>query len=179
MANPNPYVDRGPWGVVAVSGFTLPGIVRSIDGAAKPEDWNVQKGTAKSGATTVWKGTKLAESMKILLGLMNADQFAEYYTARDTLRPKIGTKPPSHTIVNPHINFSDITRVTCRDVGPPTWVESGGYWTGLVELLEFNPPRPANTGVANRPRAGVESDFDPNADVKRQLDAALEEAQNL
>ncbi|MEQ9321675.1 MAG: hypothetical protein RIF41_21085 [Polyangiaceae bacterium] len=183
ITNPNPYVDSGPWGIVEIGGLPLPGIVISIDGAEKPEEWNVQKATAKSGAATVWKGTKLAESIKIELALPTLESFDRYYQMRDVLRPKLGTKPPTYSIVNPAINFNGITRVSCRNIGMPKWVESTNYWKGLVEVLEYSPPKPANTGVAGS--SGVDvgdvlskgaKSVDPNADLNEQLKELTAEA---
>lgn len=165
----NPFLDASPWGVVDVGGLRLPGVVVSIDGANRPEDWQIQKPTAKSGASTVWKGTGLAETITIVLALANADAFQAYYAVRDALRPKIGTKPPSHVIVSPIINFSGITRVSCRNVEAPAWVASGGYWTGKVVLVEYNPPKPANTGPAGHPAASTEVKNNPNADLEKVL----------
>ncbi len=176
--NLNPYIDAGPWGRVEISGMPLPGIIQSIDGADKPEDWSVQKGTAKSNATTVWKGTKLAESIKIMTALTNAEAFAQYYDIRNLLRPKIGVKPPSLLISSPVLNFSGITRIAIKNILPPKWVSGAGYWTGEIELIEFNPEKPANTGPAGGAKAWTEgtNSSDPNKDVKSALQKALDEA---
>lgn len=175
----NPFVDPSPWGVVDIGGMRVPGVVLSIDGHEKPEKWNVQEPTEKSGATTVWKGTKLADSIKIVTAITNAEAFAAYVVLRDTLRPKLGTKPPSHVIVHPAVNFSGITRVSCGNVGPPKWVASGGYWTGEITLVEYNPPKPTNTGVASAPKPGGAGATDPNADVKAELAAVVAEVRKL
>jgi hypothetical protein len=186
IVQPNPYIDASPWGVVDVGGLRLPGVVVSVDGVDKPEDWNVQKPTSKAGATTVWKGTKLAEQIKIVVALPNDDAFRDYYTVRDVLRPKLGTKPPTLSIVNPIINFSGVTRVSCRNVGAPKWVAAGGYWTGEVLLLEYNPPKPANTGVAGQQKNNVsvgdvleQHKVDPNQALNDDIDALTKEAKTL
>ncbi len=144
----NPYTNSGPWGTCTIGNLTLPGVIVSVDGATKPDEWSVQKGTASSNATTVWKGTKLAEAIKIVLNLYDRASFDAYYSVRDTLRPKIGTKPPSLLIVNAIINFSGITRVACVDVEPPK-PTAGLSWLGTVTVIEYNPSIPAKTGPAN------------------------------
>lgn len=178
---PNPYDDPTSWGQVYVGGLLLPGVVRAIGGADRPEQWDVQKATEKANASTVWKGTKLAEEIAIELILPTRASYASLVELRDTLRPKIGTKPPSLSIVNPKINWSGITRVSCRDVTSPEWHEDGGYWTSTVQLIEYNPPKPTNTGPASAAKAGAAGTGqpDPNADLKAQLDATLKEAQKL
>ncbi len=173
----NPYKDRGPWGKVIIGGLELPGVVRSVDGAERPEVWAVQMGVSVSGAVTVWRGTSLAEEIKILLALQNDSAFDRYYDVRDTLRPKIGKKPPAHAIVNAGINFSGITRVSCRNVGMPKWSEQGGYWTGLVTVIQFMPPRPVVAGTVEPPAATAE---DPaNERAAARLEAGLAEAARL
>lgn len=181
IAVPNPYDDPSSWGQVYVGGFLLPGVVSKIDGADRPEQWDVQKATEKANATTVWKGTKLAEAVDIELQLPTRASFAALVQLRDALRPKIGKKPPSLSIVNPKINWSGITRVSCRDVTSPEWHEDGGYWTSTVSLIEYNPPKPTNTGPASAAKSGDagKGEKDPNADLKQQLDDTLKEAQKL
>ncbi len=63
MTQLNPYRDPTPWGTVRIGGLAIPGTILSIDGAERPEEWDVQKPTEKSGATTVWKGTKVADAI--------------------------------------------------------------------------------------------------------------------
>lgn len=178
----NPFVDPGPWGFVDVGGVRIPGVVTSIDGCGKPEEWEVQKGTKENNASTTWKGTKLAESIKIVTSLMTAQSFDAYYLLRDTLRPKVGERPPALEIVSPIVNFNGISRVSVKDVLPPKHVPGGNYWTGEIELIEFSPPKPADTG---KPKGGSgaggsgNGQPDPNADAKAELDAAVAEAKAL
>jgi len=168
----NPFVDASPWGHVFVDDIEIPGIVQSIDGADKPEEWQVQAGTKESNASTTWKSSKLAESIKITTKLPNAEAFAGYYVLRDKLRPKIGERPPAHVITHPAINFNGIVRVSVKNVAAPKWDRGSGAWLGEIELIEFNPPKPANSG---KPKKGK----DPNADVKAELDAVTKEAAAL
>lgn len=169
----NPFVDAAPWGQVRISGVPIPGVIQSIDGADKPEEWQVQKGTKESNAATVWKGNKLAESIKVITKLHSSEAFAGYYTVRDALRPKVGEKPPAHTIENPAINFNGITRVSVKNVAAPKFDRAGGCWLGEIELIEFNPPKPANSG---KPKG---KGPDPNQDVKNELDKVTKEAAAL
>ncbi len=173
----NPFVDPGPWGKVIIGGLTLPGIVKSIDGAERPEEWLIQKAISVSGAVAVWRGTQLAESIKILLELPKRAAFDGYYDVRDTLRPKIGKKPPAHSIVNAGINFSGITRVSCRNVGMPKWVKQGGYWSGEIDLVQYSPPRTIAAGTVVPPKPTAE---DPaNVKAEKEFREALDEAHRL
>ena len=152
-SNPNPYIDPDQWGM-SIGGCNVSGIITAIDGHAKPEEWNVQKGTSSSGATVVWKGTKVAEAIKITVAMIDAGDFEAYYLMRDTLRPKLGTKPPSLTIVHPAINAVGITRVACVDVGPPK-PAAGLSWSYEITLIEYNPTAPAKAGPAGAAKGGA------------------------
>lgn len=182
---PNPYTDPGPWGRVRIGARFVPGYVTSIDGAERPEQWDVQKATEKTGAQTIWKGTGIADSIKLVVSLATEEQVDDYYALRDALRPQQeGKAPPVLPIVSPVINFAKITRVSCRNVSPPTWVQSGGYWEGRIELIDYAPPKPASTGAA-RPGAGgagsggFEDRPDPNAALRAQRDGVLNTAKFL
>lgn len=176
MSGPNPFDDASPFGVVDIGGLRLPGIMIALDGVDTPEEWQVQKATAKSGASTVWKGSGLAESIKITLALANREAYARYENdVVFALRPKRGEKPPALVIVNPLINFNGITRVSCKNVGAPKWQAGGCYWTADIELIEYQPPKPAAAGP---PKPGDYSnpDHDPNRDGKQQIEDELRKA---
>ena len=49
--DPNPYFDPGPFGVVLIQDVLIACTLEEVDGATKPEDWNIQKGTKSKGAT--------------------------------------------------------------------------------------------------------------------------------
>lgn len=144
----NPYISHAEWGLVLIGDNPVPGVVTTIEGASKPEEWSVQKGTSASNATTVWKGTKLAESIKITTNLFDVLQVDAWYVLRDQLRPKLGTLPPSYTVVNAHINWAGITRVAVVNITPPKWLGASNSWEGTVELIEYNPSKPAKAGPA-------------------------------
>ena len=145
---PNPFRDPGPWGRVTIGGYLVPGIVSAIDGAEKPEEWNVQKGSAGNNAVTVWKGTKLAESIKITVVLATETAFDDYAGLVSTLRPKIGEKPPSLAIESPILAANGITRVAVKNIGQPK-PRADLAWTVEIELIEYNPAKPAAAGQAS------------------------------
>lgn len=181
MPELNPYQDSTPWGDVVIGGMTVPGVVLSIDGAKKPQEWEVQKPTEKSGGGSVWKGEKPAESIVIVTALVDSVHFGGYHALHRHLLPEPGKKPPTHEIVNGSINFVRITHVSCKDVGAPKWEGgNGGYWTGEITLTEYAPPQPTNTGLAGKPGKPDANDPnggrpDPNARLKLQRDALLAE----
>lgn len=170
---PNPYDSWKEWGLVTVGGFLLPGVILSIDGHEKPEEWIIQKGIEVSHATVIWRGTKLAESIKIVTNLHNRAEFNKYWEFAAVVRPKIGKKPPSLSIVNAAINFSGIMRVTIRLPGPPK-PSAGLSWTAEIDLCEFNPPRLAKVGPADPPKAKTENDI-----LAEELAGAVAHARKL
>jgi hypothetical protein len=169
----NPYVSPGEWGTITVGGVRIPGVILSIDGHEKPEEWIIQKGIEVSHAVTLWRGTKLAESIKIVTNLHNRAEFDKYHDVAIALRPKIGKKPPSLSIVNAAINFSGITRVSVRLPGPPK-PAAGLSWTAEIDLIEFNPPRLAKVGPADPPKTKTENDI-----LADQLAEAVAQARKL
>ncbi len=175
--NPNPYRDSGPWGHVFIGGVRVPGVIADVDGAERPEQWDKQKATEKTGASTVWKGTDLADAIKITTSLHDQTSVDEYYRLRDILRPPKSTNaPPALPIVSPIINFSGITRVAYRVMSPPKWVKSGGYWKGVITLIDFSPAEDAKTGVARvkRGRTVTEERTDPNQAIKDQFNRTVQ-----
>lgn len=158
LTRPNPYRAPKEWGTVIIGGVLIPGVVLSIDGAEKPEEWVIQKGLYVSHAVTIWRGTKLAESIKILMNLHNEVEFDKYHDVKNVLRPKLGGKPPALPIVNAGINFGGITRVSVRLPGTPK-PASGLSWTAEIDVIEFNPPRQAPVGPADPPKTKSENDI--------------------
>lgn len=151
---PNPYRDPGPWRHITIAGVDVPGVIVSVDGCRKPEEWSVQKGTSASNATTVWKGTKLAENIKIVTNLHNEAEFDAYEDLRAILRPKLGQKPPSLPIVHPIFAEAGVTRIACVDVAPrlPT---AGLSWLGEIIVIEYNPSKSVNAGPAGAAKSGT------------------------
>lgn len=155
--HPNPYAGD-LWGPVTIGIIDLPGIIEEIDGCKTPEEWTQQKGTNGNFATSVWKGSKLAEGIKIKMHLvrrggMTAMQhkatFDAIYPVRDALRPKRGNKPPSLRIKNHAINFVGVNFVVIAGMEPPKWRRSGNSWEWDLEVNEYNPGVSANTGAAD------------------------------
>lgn len=178
MSELNPYRDSSPFGRVTIDAVLIPGVIQSLDGAEKPEEWAFQKGTSGNNATSVWKGTKLAESIKIVTALFDEASYDAYSALKLWLRPKLGTKPPSRTITSPIINSAGISKISTVNTGTPKWVRSGGYWTAEITLAEYNPPKPAATGQAG-PANSSTTGTPPQTEGEKQLEALLKQAASL
>lgn len=181
MANANPYRDASPFGSASIGGVALAGVIQSIDGFRKPDEWTFQKGAGGNNAATIWKGTKLAESGTIKIALFDQDSYDAHEALRLVLRPKLGTKPPSLPIVNALINGNGVLVVVCVDAPSPTWVKAGGYWVADLMLAEYNPPKPAAAGQAGSAQnsAGPNAGAPPQTAGEKQLSGLLEEASKL
>jgi hypothetical protein len=155
-ADLNPYVDPTPWGKVIIDTQTIPGIVTTVNGARRPEEWSVQRGIAVAGAVTVWRGTKIAEAIKIVTILFDRADVQQHYVVKRLLSPKIGKKPPARNVINPHINFAGIIRIARVDVGGPEWIAKEGAWSAEYILIQFAPPRPVPAGTVEPPKPTAE-----------------------
>ena len=181
MANANPYRDASPFGKASIGGVALAGVIQSIDGFRKPDEWTFQKGAGGNNAATIWKGTKLAETGTIKIALFDQASYDAHEALRLVLRPKLGTKPPSLPIVNALINGNGVLVVVCVDAPSPTWSKSGGYWIADLMLAEYNPPKPAAAGQAGSAQnsAGPNAGAPPQTAGEKQLSGLLDEAAKL
>jgi hypothetical protein len=180
MSDLNPYRDASPFGKMTIGGVAVAGVIQSINGAEKPEEWSFQKGTGSNSATSVWKGTKLAEGIEVVTALFDVASYQGHETLRRTLRPKIGTKPPSLPIENALVNAEGILVISCVVAPPAKWVKGGGYWLGTFKVAEYNPPKPAKTGQAGAPQAQQpNTGTPPKTAGEKELSEALDEAAKL
>lgn len=153
----NPYRDWASWGVVVIGQLAMPGILESVDGCSKPHRWVFQMGLAVSNSVSIWRGQKLAESIKLSSRLSSEAEFDAAYAFRDALQPKTGKKPPVLPIVNGHFGFVGIKRISVANIEPPKLV-GGCSWSWNIELVEFNPMKPVPVGPADPPKAESEND---------------------
>jgi hypothetical protein len=148
--DPNPLLDAGPFGPVFIQDTIIDCTLIEVDGAAKPEDWNIQKGTKSKGSTPSWKGTKSAETLKLKF---RTDTRSESYQAMTDMlllvRPKLGDKPPSLHIQNAVINWGGIGVIALKQPAFPKWDAKTGSWEFEWEFLENDPSKDANVGPAD------------------------------
>jgi len=148
--DPNPILDPGPWGIVLIQDTLIDCTLIEVDGAAKPEDWNVQKGTKSKGATPSWKGTKPAEALK--LKFRTDTRPASFQAMTDMLllvRPKLGDKPPTVHIQNDVINWGGIGTIALKTPAFPKWDAKAAAWDFEWEFIENDPSKDANVGPAD------------------------------
>lgn len=152
----SPYAFPEYWGRMTIGGVYVPGVIQSIDGANKPERWIIQMGLTVSNSVTIWRGTALAESMEIVSRITSEQTYQDACRYRDTLRPKLGRKPPSLIAVNGVLNWAGITRVSTRNI---FILPAGGCsWNVHTILVEFNPMKMAAVGPADPPKKETAND---------------------
>jgi hypothetical protein len=176
--DPNPYFDPGPWGVVLIQDTLIACTLIEVDGATKPEDWNVQKGTKSKGAVPTWKGTKPAEALKFKFRATDEASFNAMTDMLLLVRPKLGEKPPSVHIQNAIINWGGIGVIALKQPAFPKWDAKLGAWDFEWEFIENDPSKDANVGPAD-PAKSDPSDPAPKqsaadreiADLNKQIAA--------
>jgi hypothetical protein len=148
--DPNPIFDPGPFGLVYIQDTLIACTLIEVDGATKPEDWNVQKGTKSKGAVSSWKGTKPAESLKLKFRTdTNPDSFQAMTDMLLIVRPKIGDKPPSVNIQNAVINWGGIGVIALKQPAFPKWDAKSNSFEFEWEFIENDPSKDANVGPAD------------------------------
>ncbi len=154
--NANPYRDSFPWSNILVGGMLIPGIIQSVDGCSKAENWVYQRGLAASNAVSIWRGRSLAETIKIITRVYNEATFDACFALRDILRPN-WRRPPVLPVMNGHMNFAGITRVSLKEI----YIDKAYpdiSWDLAVILTEFNPLKAVPVGPADPPHAETEND---------------------
>lgn len=151
----NPFDNPEAVAQVKLGGSLLPGSVQSIAGAHRGFKWDVQNGTSSSGATNVFKGAQIAESIEIKTRVVDAAGWNACVAYRAyVVPPKIGGKPPTFAIDNLLIGYNQIGRVTIADVMQPE-PGPGLSWDFTFKLTEYNPTVAAAAGKADPAKPGA------------------------
>lgn len=145
----NVYYDPGPFGAISFGDVVVECTLEEIDGATKPEDWNVQKGTKSKGGTASWKGTKPAETLKTKFRAHDGPSFQAMTDLLALARPKLGEKPPSLTVDNAWINWGGIHVLALKQPPSPKYDKKTGATDFEWEWLENDPSVATNTGAAD------------------------------
>ncbi len=176
--DPNPFVNSKPFGIIQVSGYTLPGYLQTIDGCETPEEWLFQRGTGTNFATSVWRGSKLAEGIVATFKIVNEATYNKISPAILIFRPKRGVKPTTWVISNPLINMVGITKVSIGSIQAPKETAVGSrQWTWSVKFVEVNTPTSARAGPggpAINPTAPT-----PKTEIQNKLAARMAELNKL
>jgi len=176
---PNPVDHPGLYDVIELAGRKSPGIV-TLSGHDRNEKWDVKEPDGSGGGSTTHKGEKVTEFQASFALLKDPtiplDEFAEWETFPALIRsslPSSGT-PKALAIYHPDLAANDIKSVSKAGIGGMVHDGKGGA-TVVVKFLEFRPAKKKG-GTPSSTKATTAKP-DPNADLKKQIDELLKEAQ--
>ncbi len=169
-SNPNPYRDPSSFSVVKIGGTEVAADLIAIDGNKIEDDWNVQKGTGTSGATAVYRGTKLIEGVKLTFEAPDEESFDGLWALWNLLAPspvsgKQGLRPPTLSIDNPLLAWIGLTAISRKEWDGPKNV-AGNSWKVDLTVIQSKPPVPAGTGAQGPTKSSNASKSDGGVDAQ-------------
>ena len=181
MSDANPFVDPGLFGFVYLDDVFIACTLIEVDGAAKPEEWQITKGSGSDGATAAWKGTKLAEKLKLKFRATDAASYNAMTAMRDQVRPKLGQKPPSLNITNEIINWAGISKIRLVEPAFPKWEAINRAWEFEWEFGEHAPSKQTTTGASDpaKPESAGGGAGGKQSPAEKELAEAIKEAKSL
>lgn len=174
MSGLNPIDQEELYDRLLISGVFSPGFV-TLSGHNRTHKYDVKESDGKSGATNEYKGEKGGAGFTATFRLVKddtlaLDEFAEWDEFQPMLEDSLASKPPAAlAIYHPDLMRNGFAAVTIEEIGGMLHDGQGGA-TVAVKFIEHRPPKPK--GGSPKPKGKV----DPNADVKAELDALVEEA---
>jgi hypothetical protein len=170
----NPFDFEALYDVLVAEGIASPGNV-VLTGLAREYGWDEKPADGEDGASLEAKGGPLAKfsaTFELTLDpVQGVDDFAYW---DDTFVPVLQRSvadpdnPQAIELYHPDLVRLGITRVVVKKIGQLIHDKKGGA-TVTVDFWEYKPPRPK--GGAPKPKGA-----DPNADVKAEIEALLDEA---
>lgn len=161
-----------PVDYVVLAGQRSPGLA-TLDGWGSPRQWDERRGYGVTGATVVYKGTKLARGRLSIRLITEADWEAWEAWRPLVQRPPSDQRPRALDIQHPVLEGLGIRSVVVEDVSQPAPTGDTGEYTIEIKLLEFREPQRAVVrprGSQNRPQP-----VDPVDRYIEQLTAQVQE----
>lgn len=152
-----------------------PGLV-TLSGHERAHKWDVKAADGAGGASTTYKGEEVAKFTATFIltidDVLGIDDYEQWEIFRERLAQLLVTKPVSAVpIYHPDLAANGISVVCVEKIGAMTH-NGDGSSTVSVSFLEFRPAKPK--GSSPKPKGA-----DQNADVKKSLDDAVNEAKAL
>jgi hypothetical protein len=169
------YAATDDLSIVRVGGgIVVPGIVQSIELPERGINWQVQQGVSGLGASTIWRGVKLIESVKITTMLAKRgapmvewdEAVAAWAEFLKTIDPApLKRKPPAWDIDHPlfRMLWPPLGRVAHKSNRPAPAHDRGLAWLGIIEFIEYRPLKLATPGPPDP--AQIDSRDQPPADA--------------
>lgn len=181
---PSRYENPELYDVILLGGVASPGEV-TLSGHKREEGWDVKEADGKSGASTEIKGHKLAKFTASFYLVRDVAQGIDDFAAWDEFVKIIngttsGKSPSAVDVYHPDLAELDppISSVVKGTVGGKVPDGKGGA-TVVVEFLEYKPPKPKSGSPSGSKSKKQPDPNDPNADVKKEIQATLDEAKAL
>ncbi len=126
-----------PIDYVIVAGTRSPGIAR-VDGN-RSHQWDERRGHGMSGASSVYKGAKLAH-FTVEIDVWTSEQFVELNEFRSIVsRLPTPTDPRGFVVEHPFLEELGITKCALEDLGVPKQNDEG-LWTLTIKFVEHREP---------------------------------------
>jgi hypothetical protein len=174
---PNPIDNETLYDSILLANVRSPGFV-TLSGHDRNEKWDVKDADGSGGASTTYKGEQIAQftaSFYLVKDpVLDLDEFDEWNTFAAIIRSSLPNKgkPKALDIYHPDLAANDIKSVCHASIGGMVHDGKGGA-TVAVKFIEFRPAKKKGgspSGSKSSPKP------DPNADLKAQVAALLEEA---
>lgn len=172
----DPFTTPAAFGKMTLGSFPMPGIITEIDGCDREYEWQEQKAVGQGGATTVFRGEKIAGSIKVKCLLVTVQHFLDLATLRTGVMPPRGKKPAALDVDNEHFLANHIRSVALKKFPQVKW-EGNGTWSVTFEFTEHYPPRPAAVGANDGSKAKwMLKEGGAPSEVDRQVNELLDKA---
>jgi hypothetical protein len=175
---PNPIDNEELYDSILLANTRSPGLV-TLSGHDRNEKWDVKDADGAGGASTTYKGEQIAQftaSFYLVKDpVLDLDEFAAWETFATLIRSSLPSKgtPKALDIYHPDLAANDIKSVCKASIGGMAHDGKGGA-TVAVKFIEFRPAK--KKGGAPKGSKSSPKPPDPNADLKAQVAALLEEA---
>lgn len=171
---PNPIDQEDLYDAIVLDGKRSPGRV-TLSGHNRKVVWNIWQGYSLNGATISLKQIPPIEFTASFYLVKDVAQGLDDYALWDVFRKVIdstlvGRTPKAVSIYHPDLAANDVKNVVKAEIGGMVHDGRGGA-TVAVKFQEYRPARVQGGLPTKKP------EFDPNADIKRQIDALTKQFQ--
>lgn len=165
----NPIANAEDWDTVVVGGVAWEGYAK-VSGFERENDFDVKQAPGAEGATSTYRGNKLAEG-KIVLYIWTEDHWANLpaflgqfkYDPTAKSGQAVDIWHPSFDLMSPPMRG-----MVVKKIGMPERVKDGdSLYTVTIECLEYRPPKKKNaTSTPKGSKDSKDKNANPSADDK-------------
>jgi hypothetical protein len=172
----DPYNFPRAWGTCDLVGYgKLPGYLVAMEGFDRECEWVVQKGFGTSGASTIWRGWKIVENMKIILEAPSPDIFVGFESMILALIPAFNKRPPTFGIRHPMASLIRVDRVSIKSYGIKP--APGLSWQMGLGFIEYKKAVRAAVGPADP--AKLTGDPVPKTEAEKIMQGLKDQISNF